>query len=174
MSPEGEVWLAARCAAEWKVAESSWRAYVSTGRAPKPLPGYDELRRRRWLPQAVRDYPRPGQGQRNDLTAQHVGEMLALAKGIAGDRHYDEWSKLSGRLFTGTPAAVRNLPPAARRWAKRQRRHAEALARIEELAAQVGDLGAAQLSLRMREQIAIAEAKASRPASPAETEENQS
>lgn len=158
MSPD-ETWTADRCAAEWGVSESSWRSYVATGRAPAPLPGYDEQRRRRWNPSTVREYPRPGQGQRTDLTARRIGEMLALAKAIAGDRHYNEWSKLSERLYTGTPAAVRNLPPAARRWAKRQPQHAGTLARIEELATQVGDLGAAQLSLRMREQIAIATAR---------------
>jgi hypothetical protein len=66
-----ETWTADQCAAEWGgISPSTWRAYVSQGRAPQPLPGYDEQRRRRWDPAVVRAAKerRPGQGRRTDLT----------------------------------------------------------------------------------------------------------
>jgi hypothetical protein len=69
MSRDKQTWTADRCAEEWGgIALSTWRSYVSTGRAPKPLPGYDEQRRRRWDPESVRSWKRPGRGARTDLT----------------------------------------------------------------------------------------------------------
>lgn len=63
-----ETWTADQCAAEWGgISPSTWRAYVAQGRAPEPLPGYDEQRRRRWDPEQVRSWPRPGRGHRTDL-----------------------------------------------------------------------------------------------------------
>lgn len=62
-----ETWTTERCADEWGIAVSTWRSYVATGRAPRPLPGYDEQRRRRWDPDAVRTFQRAGQGRRTDL-----------------------------------------------------------------------------------------------------------
>jgi hypothetical protein len=67
----GETWTVSRCAQEWGISPSTWRSYVAAGRAPEPLPGYDENRQRRWLPQAVRDYRRPGRGTRTDLATRH-------------------------------------------------------------------------------------------------------
>lgn len=64
-----EAWTADECAAAWGVKPSTWRAYVATGRAPKPLPGYDEQRRRRWGVDEVRNFNRPGQGARTDRTS---------------------------------------------------------------------------------------------------------
>lgn len=63
-----ETWTADECAAAWGIKPSTWRAYVSQGRAPKPLPGYDEQRRRRWDSDAARSWKRAGQGRRTDLT----------------------------------------------------------------------------------------------------------
>jgi hypothetical protein len=62
-----DTWTAAECAAEWGVTPATWRKYVSDKRAPRPLPGYDEQRRRRWDVEAVRTFPRPGRGHRTDL-----------------------------------------------------------------------------------------------------------
>lgn len=62
-----DTWTADQCATAWGVEPSTWRAYVATGRAPKPLPGYDEQRRRRWDADAVRNFQRPGRGRRTDL-----------------------------------------------------------------------------------------------------------
>ncbi len=60
-------WTADECAEAWGVAPSTWRAYVAQGRAPGPLPGYDEQRRRMWDPDVVKSWKRPGQGSRSDL-----------------------------------------------------------------------------------------------------------
>lgn len=156
-------WTADQCAASWGIAPATWRSYVATGRAPAPLPGYDADRRRRWAATGVRDYPRPGQGQRNDLTGDRIGQMVAAARVIAGSRgRYDEYSKIYARILDGNPAAVRELLAAARRWAKRKPVPAGvigALGKVEELAERIGDLGAALLSLPMRERIIIGDAR---------------
>jgi hypothetical protein len=60
-------WNADECAAAWGVKPSTWRAYVANGRAPQPLPGYDDNRRRRWNPDHVRGWQRPGRGARTNL-----------------------------------------------------------------------------------------------------------
>lgn len=62
-----DTWTADECAAAWGVKPSTWRSYVATGRAPNPLPGYDDQRRRRWDAAHVRDWQRPGRGHRTDL-----------------------------------------------------------------------------------------------------------
>lgn len=67
MSAARETWTADQCAAAWGIKPSTWRDYVSSGYAPRPLPGYDEQRRRRWNPDEVRNWPRPGRGKRTDL-----------------------------------------------------------------------------------------------------------
>lgn len=68
-SPGGpdRTWTVEQCAAAWDIKPATWRAYVASGHAPRPLPGYDAQRRRRWDPAVVRDYPRPGRGARTDL-----------------------------------------------------------------------------------------------------------
>jgi len=63
-----ETWTVDECAAEWSIVPSTWRSYVRAGRAPQPLLGYDEKRRRLWDAEAVRNWPRPGQGARSDLS----------------------------------------------------------------------------------------------------------
>lgn len=62
-----EMWTVERCAQEWGITPGTWRSYVASGHAPRPLPGFDEQRRRRWDPNVVRNYPRPGRGARTDL-----------------------------------------------------------------------------------------------------------
>jgi hypothetical protein len=62
-----ETWTADQCAAAWGVKVGTWRDYVARGYAPKPLPGFDEQRRRRWDAETVRTYQRPGQGRRELL-----------------------------------------------------------------------------------------------------------
>lgn len=61
-----ETWTADRCAQEWQIQPSTWRDYVAKGYAPKPLPGFDEQRRRRWDPATVvaAKAGRAGQGVR--------------------------------------------------------------------------------------------------------------
>lgn len=70
-----ERWNATQCAEHWGVSESRWRGLVSTGRAPKPLPGYDPVTgRKMWDAQTVRaaKHTRPGQGYRTDLHLRHT------------------------------------------------------------------------------------------------------
>lgn len=64
-------WTTDQCAAAWGVKPSTWRAYVAAGRAPQPLPGYDDNRRRRWDAEQVRGWRRPGQGARTDLRKEN-------------------------------------------------------------------------------------------------------
>lgn len=64
---DDETWTAERCAQEWGgIRPSTWRDYVAKGYAPKPLPGFDEQRRRRWRPAEViaAKAARAGQGVR--------------------------------------------------------------------------------------------------------------
>lgn len=78
-------WTATQCAAEWGIAESTWRAAVADGRAPAPL-GYDPVTGLRiWDAAQVRDYPRPGRGARTDLPSwpATVGELAALLIDLA-------------------------------------------------------------------------------------------
>lgn len=63
-------WTADECARAWGIKPATWRAYVATGRAPQPLPGYDDHRRRLWDAERVRSWGRPGQGARTDLRSQ--------------------------------------------------------------------------------------------------------
>lgn len=67
-SDDPDNWTVKQCAEHCGITEVTWRSYVSDGRAPAPLPGYDERRRRRWSPQAVRQWhaDRPGAGARTD------------------------------------------------------------------------------------------------------------
>lgn len=58
-------WTVDECAAAWGIKPSTWRYYVSTGYAPRPLPGYDpHTGRRLWDAEQVRTYQRPGQGRK--------------------------------------------------------------------------------------------------------------
>lgn len=165
MSTEPETWTVKDCADAWEITPATWRKYVSDDRAPQPLPGYDEQRQRRWDPETVRSFPRPGRGARTDVTAQRIGELMALARTLAeAVGRYDEWSKLDEQVMAGNPAAVRTVVQRAQAWARRRARSDKGpiddLVKIEELAGQIGDLGSTVLPMRMREQIAIAEAKA--------------
>jgi predicted DNA-binding transcriptional regulator AlpA len=49
------------------ISESTWRAYVSDGFAPQPLPGYDERRRQRWDADEVRAWHANRPRARTDL-----------------------------------------------------------------------------------------------------------
>lgn len=64
-----ETWTATECAEFCGLARDTWTSYVSRGQAPKPLPGFDEQRQRRWSAELVREWQanRPGPGARTDL-----------------------------------------------------------------------------------------------------------
>ena len=79
-------WTAAQCARNWKIEESTWRGYVTSGRAPAPLPGWDEQRRRRWDEDAVRAWVRPGQGFRADRPlGNHAATLAAIVLRMAAE-----------------------------------------------------------------------------------------
>ena len=71
-------WTSAECAAAWGVQPATWLGYVSRGQAPPPLPDADERGRRRWDPEAVRAFPRPGAG-RSRAAATPENEALVAA-----------------------------------------------------------------------------------------------
>jgi len=71
-------WTSAECAAAWGVQPATWLGYVSRGQAPPPLPDPDERGRRRWDPDAVRAFPRPGAG-RSRAAATPENEALVAA-----------------------------------------------------------------------------------------------
>lgn len=57
---DGPTWTSSQCAEAWGVKTPTWLGYVSRGQAPAPLPGSDP---KRWDPDAVRSFPRPGAGR---------------------------------------------------------------------------------------------------------------
>ena len=57
----------------------TWLGYVSRGQAPPPLPG----RERRWDPDAVRNFPRPGAGRSRSATSPEVLGLLDEMTGTA-------------------------------------------------------------------------------------------
>ena len=71
-------WTSAECAGAWGVQPATWLGYVSRGQAPPPLPDPDERGRRRWDPDAVRAFPRPGVG-RSRAAATPENEALVAA-----------------------------------------------------------------------------------------------
>lgn len=72
-------WTSAECAAAWGVKPATWLGYVSRGQAPPPLPEPDERGRRRWDPDAVRAFPRPGAGRsRAGATAENAALLAAM------------------------------------------------------------------------------------------------
>lgn len=112
-----------------------------------------------YLPEQIRDAHEtssPGRGTRTDLTAQRIGELMALARTLAESAgRYDEWARLDEQVMAGSAAAVRTVIECARVWAGLSRA-LDTLARIEKLSGRIGALGSAVLSVRMRERIAAA------------------
>jgi DNA-directed RNA polymerase specialized sigma24 family protein len=76
-----DTWTSAECAAAWGVQPATWLGYVSRGQAPPPLPGTDERGRRRWDPDAVRAFPRPGAGRsRAAATPENTALLDAMTR----------------------------------------------------------------------------------------------
>ena len=74
-------WTSAECAEAWGVRPATWLGYVSRGQAPPPLPDADERGRRRWDPESVRSFPRPGVGRsRAAATPGNEALLAALAQ----------------------------------------------------------------------------------------------
>jgi hypothetical protein len=72
-------WTAEQCAKHWGIQMSTWRDYVSRDYAPQALPGFDDQRRRRWDPTAVRAAyaKRPGRGARTDIVRARTAEKAS-------------------------------------------------------------------------------------------------
>lgn len=75
--PVAETWTSRKCAEAWGVKTPTWLGYVSRGQAPAPLPGTDP---KRWDPDAVRSFPRPGVGRSR---AAATAEATALLEEMA-------------------------------------------------------------------------------------------
>jgi LmbE family N-acetylglucosaminyl deacetylase len=78
-APTGDsaTWTAEECAAAWGVKTATWLGYVSRGQAPQPLRERDGSGRRRWDPEAVRTFARPGPGRSRRGTGTAADELLA-------------------------------------------------------------------------------------------------
>jgi hypothetical protein len=76
-----ETWSSGECAAAWGVKTPTWLGYVSRGQAPAPLPG-DE---KRWDPDAVRTYPRPGAGRARAGASPEAVALLEEMEGVAAE-----------------------------------------------------------------------------------------
>jgi hypothetical protein len=81
-----ETWTSHECAQAWGVKTPTWLGYVTRGQAPEPLPGHDEQGRRRWDPDVVRAFPRPGAGRARSGAGPEaealLDEMREVAEGI--------------------------------------------------------------------------------------------
>ena len=79
-----EDWNRAQCADYWGIDPDTWSAYVSRGRAPTPYMhvGRTPL----WDEDDVRDWPRPGQGTRNDIVMpDELPVLYETTHGTRGD-----------------------------------------------------------------------------------------
>lgn len=72
LPPVPETWTSQQCAEAWGVKTPTWLGYVSRGQAPPPLPGPQK----RWDPDAVRDFPRPGAGRSRSAASPEVLGLL--------------------------------------------------------------------------------------------------
>lgn len=68
-----DTWTGQQCAEAWGVKTPTWLGYVSRGQAPAPLPGSDP---KRWDPDAVRSFPRPGAGRSRASASREVVALL--------------------------------------------------------------------------------------------------
>lgn len=95
----GETWTSAECAEHWGVKTPTWLGYVSRGQAPAPLPGTDELRRKRWYADEVRAFPRPGAGHSRAGAGPEADALLEemRATSAAGDRERQRELLADGR-----------------------------------------------------------------------------
>lgn len=66
-------WSSQQCAEAWGVKGPTWLGYVSRGQAPAPLPGDGP---KRWDPDAVRTFPRPGAGRSRAAASPEVVSLL--------------------------------------------------------------------------------------------------
>lgn len=81
---DGErTWTSEECAKAWGVKTQTWLGYVSRGQAPEALPGLDGRNRKRWDPEQVRSFPRPGAGRSRAGAGAEAEELLARMREVA-------------------------------------------------------------------------------------------
>ena len=78
-----QTWTSEECAEAWGVKTQTWLGYVARGQAPEALPGLDEARRRRWDPEQVRTFPRPGVGRSRSGAGPEAEALLAEMREVA-------------------------------------------------------------------------------------------
>lgn len=78
-----QTWTSEQCAQAWGVKTQTWLGYVARGQAPEALPGLDDRRRRRWNPEQVRDFPRPGVGRSRAGAGAEAEALLAEMREVA-------------------------------------------------------------------------------------------
>ena len=76
-------WTSEECATAWGVKTQTWLGYVARGQAPEALPGLDEMRRKRWDPEQVRSFPRPGVGRSRSGAGPEAQALLAEMREVA-------------------------------------------------------------------------------------------
>ncbi len=78
-----QTWTSDECADAWGIKTPTWLGYVARGQAPPPLPGLDDRRRKRWDPERVRDFPRPGAGRSRAGAGPEAEALLAEMRAVA-------------------------------------------------------------------------------------------
>lgn len=68
-----DTWTSQQCAEAWGVKPPTWLGYVSRGQAPAALPGIGP---KRWDPEAVCAFPRPGAGRSRAAASPEVVVLL--------------------------------------------------------------------------------------------------
>lgn len=78
-----QTWTSEQCAQAWGVKPQTWLGYVARGQAPEALPDLDDRRRRRWDPEQVRGFPRPGVGRSRAGAGPEAEALLSEMRGVA-------------------------------------------------------------------------------------------
>ena len=78
-----QTWTSEECANAWGVKTPTWLGYVARGQAPVALPGLDSRRRKRWDPDQVRGFPRPGVGRSRSGAGPGAEALLADMREVA-------------------------------------------------------------------------------------------
>jgi hypothetical protein len=78
-----QTWTSEECAQAWGVKTQTWLGYVARGQAPEALPGLDDRRRKRWDPERVRAFPRPGVGRSRSGAGPEAEALLAQMREVA-------------------------------------------------------------------------------------------
>ena len=78
-----QTWTSEECARAWGVKTQTWLGYVTRNAAPEPLPDLDDRGRKRWDPEQVRGFPRPGVGRSRSGVGPEAEGLLAEMRDVA-------------------------------------------------------------------------------------------